>query len=170
MVDIARLYAAQGPETLLEFWKEARCVVDGGMGETAGEGAAVELAVEDAAVETGIVGRVKEVVETTTGEHERQEQARGRGWGLVVEREDDEFFHCVLEERERWEGIHNKETRKGTRRRGSEDLKDRAMEGMSFISTKRRLERELGDATPTSRCCVTLCGMVKLVRNDDVAF
>ena len=170
MVDIARPYAAEGPETLLKFWKEARCVVDGGMGETAGKGGAVELAVEDAAVETGIVVWVKELVETTAGEHERQEQARGRGWGLVVEGEDDEVFHCVLEEREGGEGKHNDETRKGTPRRGSEDIKDRAMEGMSFISTKRRLERELGDATPTSRCCVTLYGMVKLVRNDDVAF
>lgn len=90
--------------------------------------------------------------------------------GLVVEREDDAVFHCVLEERERGAREHSKETRKGMRRRGREDIKDRGMEGMSFISTKRRLERELGDATPTSRCCVTLYGMVKLVRNDDVAF
>jgi hypothetical protein len=75
-----------------------------------------------------------------------------------------------LEESERGEGEHNKETRKGMRRRGREDIKDRVMKGTSFISTKRRLERELGDATPTSRCCVTLYGMVKLVRNDDEAF
>jgi hypothetical protein len=68
-----------------------------------------------------------------------------------------------LEEWERWEhdAKEEKETRKGERRRGSEDIKDRAMEGMWFISTKRRLERELGDATPTSRyqSCVTLYGM-----------
>jgi hypothetical protein len=66
-----------------------------------------------------------------------------------------------LEERERGEHDEKEETRKGKRRRGSEDIKDRAMEGMWFISTKRRLERELGDATPTSRCqsCVTLYGM-----------
>ena len=79
VLDIARPYGAQGAETPLELWVEAQGVVDGGMGETAGEGGAVELAVEDAAVETGIVVRVEELVEETTCKHERQEQARGRG-------------------------------------------------------------------------------------------
>jgi hypothetical protein len=55
-----------------------------------------------------------------------------------------------LEEEERREHDEEEEARKG-KRRGSEDIKDRFMEGRSFISTKRRLERELGDATPTSR-------------------
>jgi hypothetical protein len=65
VVDIARPYAAQCPETPAEFWKEARRVIDGGRGETASEGGAVELAVKDAAVETGIVGRMEELVEAT---------------------------------------------------------------------------------------------------------
>lgn len=170
VVDIARLYEAQGAETPLELWEEARCVVDGGMGETAGEGGTVELAVEDAAVETGIVGRVEELVEATACKHERQEQARGRGWGLVIEREDDEVLHCVLEERKRGEAEHDTETRKGTRRRGSEDIKDRAMEGCRSFRQSGVLNENLEMRTPTSRCCVTLYGMVELVRNDDAAF
>lgn len=40
--------------------------------------------------------------------------------------------------------------RRGRRRR--EDIKDVFTEG-TFISTKRRLEREPGDATPTSWWC-----------------
>ncbi len=151
MEHVAGLDAAERQEAPLELWEKEGREVDGGRGEAAGDGGGVELAVEYATVEAGIVGRAKEVVEATACEHEREEGARRRGWKLVVEREDDVVLHCVLEERER--GKHDKkETRKGERRRGSEDIKDRGMEGMSFISTKRRLEREVGDATPTSRC------------------
>lgn len=49
----------------------------------------------------GVVGRTKEVVEETTGEHEGKEGTRrGRG-RVMVERIDDAVFHCVLREEER---------------------------------------------------------------------
>jgi hypothetical protein len=152
MEHVACIDAAEREEAPLELWEKEGREVDGGRGEAAGDGCGVELAIEYATVEAGIVGRAKEVVEATACEHEREEGARRRGWRLVVEREDDVVLHCVLKERELGKHDKKKETRKGERRRGSEDIKDRGnMEGMSFISTKRRLEREVGDATPTSR-------------------
>lgn len=98
---------------------------------------------EYAAIEVGVVGRMKEVVEMTTGEHEGKERARwGRG-RVMVERVDDAVFHSVLNE----EGGHcvaeEEERRLGRAER--RDIKDGGMEGMSFISTKRRLERVVGE-------------------------
>lgn len=60
----------------------------------------------------------------------------------MVKREYDEFFHNVLKEEERGGHDAKEETRRV--RRGSEDIKDGGMEGMSFISTERRLGRGVG--------------------------
>ena len=79
VVRVAGLYAAHRLEAPVELWKEVGREVDGGCGETAGEGGGVELAVEDAAVEAGVVGGVEEAVKATACEHEGQERARGRG-------------------------------------------------------------------------------------------
>jgi hypothetical protein len=85
---------------------------------------------------------VEEVVEATTCEHEREERARGRGGRLVVEGIDDAVFHCVLREGKHRGHTEEEEMRKDERK-GREDIKDGSMEGMSLISTKRRLGREL---------------------------
>ncbi len=88
---------------------------------------------------------MKEVVKETTCEHEGKEGARRRGRRVMVEREDDAVFHCVLEEEERGGHSVGEEEETGGQERGSEDIKDQGMEGMSFISTKRRLGRGEGE-------------------------
>ena len=100
VVYIARLYAAQCEEALLELGMEARGD-DAGGGGAAGSGGKVKLATEYTTIEVGVVGRAKEVVEEMTGEHEGKERARrGRG-RVMVERIDEDIFHCVLKKEER---------------------------------------------------------------------
>ena len=100
---------------------------------------------EYAAIEVGVVGRMKEVVEMTTGEHEGKEGAR---WGrrrVMVERIDDAVFHSVLKEEERGGHCVAEEEERRLGRAERRDIKDGGMEGISFISTKRRLGRVVGE-------------------------
>jgi len=150
---VAMPYAMQSLEAPLEL-RIQMGGNKGGRGETASEGGGVKHAIEDALVETRVVVRIEEIVEAATSEHEGEEGAR-RGEGrVVVERMDDNVLHSVFEEEG---GEHvEKETRKGERR-GSEDIKDRCIEGIGCSSFRQRgvlnLNENLVDATPTSRWC-----------------
>ena len=96
IVDVAKLYAAQREEALLELGIEVRGD-DARRGEAASNGGKVKLVAEYAAVETRVVGRFEELIKLTTCEHEGKKGARGRGRRVVVaEREDDAVFHCEL--------------------------------------------------------------------------
>lgn len=56
---------------------------------------------KDATIEARVVGRMKVIVEATTGEHEGKE---GAWWGqrrVMVERIDDAVFHSVVREEEK---------------------------------------------------------------------
>jgi hypothetical protein len=54
-----------------------------------------------ATIEARVVGRMKVVVEATTGEHEGKEGARWGQWRVIVERIDDAVLHSVMREEER---------------------------------------------------------------------
>jgi hypothetical protein len=112
MVYIAEFDAAQREETLLELGMEVRGD-DAGRGETAEDGGRVKFATEYAAVEVGVVGRMKETVKETACEHEGKEGTRRRRRRFVVQGEDDAVFHGVLKEEERGGHVEEEETRKG---------------------------------------------------------
>lgn len=154
MVYIAELYAVQCEEALLELGMEARGD-DAGGGEAAGNGGLVKLAIEHTAIEVGVVGRTKDVAEEFTGEHEGKEGTRrGRG-RVIVERTDDDIFHCELKAEERGEHcIAEEMDRVG--RTGWMITYRHGGDGCRSFSTKRRLGRDewLENATPTSRSVV----------------
>jgi hypothetical protein len=102
MVYIAELYATQCEEAVLELGMEARGDGAGG-GQATGNGGLVKLAMEYTAIEVGVVGGTEEVAEEFTGEHEGKEGARRGREGVIVERIDEDVFHCVLEAVERGE-------------------------------------------------------------------
>ena len=98
MVYFAELYAAHCEEALREFGMEAR---GEDVGEAAGNGGNVKLASKDAAIEAGVVGWTKKVIEETTCEHEGDKGARrGRG-RVIVERKNHDIFHSVLKDDKR---------------------------------------------------------------------
>jgi hypothetical protein len=100
MVYIPELYAAQSEEALLELGMEARDD-DAGGGQATGNGGLVKLAIEYTAIEVGVAGGTKAVAKESASEYEGKERARrGRG-RVMVEREDDDVVHYVLEVEER---------------------------------------------------------------------
>ena len=78
-----------------------------------GNGSEVKLATEYATIEAGVVGRTKEVVEETTGEHEGKEGARWGRRSVMVERIDDTVFHCVQRDERGGHCLAEKEERLG---------------------------------------------------------
>lgn len=160
MVYITQLYAAKCEEASPELRVKA-LGDDARGGEAAGDGSRIELVIEYATIEVGIVGRMKEVVEAATGEHEGKEGTRwGRGI-IMVERKDDAVFHRVLKEEERGGHCVAEEERDEER---ADDIRDGG--GMVFdkaASWTSRWER-MRLRRAGQWCDVVWYSMVNLVR------